>query len=93
MPPEMKMPPQHREIGRELKASELREMAIVWVTKENRNSIATMWVKTITPEMVVLYAGVTNMHLVLYRHGDDLRDEQERMHVYQYLGKDQPQMG
>jgi hypothetical protein len=93
MPPETKMPPHHPEIGRELKPSELREMLIVWVAKENRNSIATMWVKTITPEMVILYAGVSNIHLVLHRQGDELRDDDEKMHLYQYLGKDQPQMG
>ena len=82
----------HPEVGRELKADELKAKTIVVIRAEHRPDIAvTMWVKEVGDSIVWLYAGSGNVHrhLGLFRQLDGtLRDDAGRMiHVYEYLGK------
>jgi hypothetical protein len=78
------------EVGRELKASELQVKTVVWVTKQGRDAMVTMWVREVGPTFVRLYAGATKTFLLLVRAGPD-RDEVEDddhipMTLYEYLG-------
>lgn len=76
----------HPEVGRELKPSDLKLESIVWVTKEGRNALATMWVVGVSNDCVRLYAGEIGTELILSREGDRLRDDTAQMHLYEYLG-------
>jgi hypothetical protein len=77
----------HGEIGRELKASELVTRQVVVITKEGRDSFITAWVKDVCSIGVAFYAGELNLYLIAYREGDELHDEQARLHVFEYKGK------
>jgi ribosomal protein L37E len=77
----------HGEIGRELKASELVPRQVVVITKEGRDSFITAWVKDVGEVGVSFYAGVLNLYLVAYRKGDEVHDEQARLHVFEYKGE------
>jgi hypothetical protein len=81
--------PNHPEIGRELLAGELRRGMIVWLQKEGRSAIATMWVTGISAETVEFYAGVTNIHFLARRlpDGHIYDDTGNPMAIYLYLGK------
>jgi hypothetical protein len=84
----------HPEVGRELKASELREDTIVWLMKEENPRIASLWVRRISDKMIeflsIRNAGTLEIHLLAFREGENLRDEEAPLHVYEYLGADQP---
>lgn len=78
------------EIGRELKADELRPGTIVFTNPEHRPHVfLTMWVDIVSDAMVWFYAGVTKVHLGLFRHPDGtLRDDAGReIRIFEYLGE------
>ena len=83
----------HGEVGRELKASELQEKTVVFITKEGRNSAMTAWVKDVGDCGVVFYVGELRLYLVVARIGDELHDDTARLHVFQYFGMDEPTSG
>jgi hypothetical protein len=83
----------HNEMGRELKASELQVGTVVIITKEGRNGATTQWVKDISDQGVIFYAGVLNLYSLFFCVGEELHDEDARLHVYQYLGGDAPTSG
>jgi hypothetical protein len=78
------------EIGRELKVSELKPETVVWLAKEGRDLLATMWVVEVGDLFVHFYAGATDMHFYAVRSGADLEtvadDTHARMRIYEYLG-------
>lgn len=77
------------EIGRELKASELKPRTVVVLEKPGRPR-ATVWVVQVRKRFVHFRAGVTQMELFLRRTGPDLEglaDEELPMKVYEYLGE------
>ena len=79
-----------REIGRELKVSELRPRTVVWVAKLNRPT-ASMWVLQVHDVMVHFRAGEVNMDLFCLRvgpEGNQLTDDSRiPMKVFEYLGE------
>lgn len=79
------------EVGRELKASELRAHTIVWVSKHERAIVLSMWVTEVTASTVALYAGDIRVFLVLKRCGPDLEsvedDDRVPMKIFEYLGE------
>jgi len=86
--------PQHPEIGRELKATELKPPQIVWVHKmggQFGNTCATMWAVEVLEHCVVFYAGEPKIALLAKRIGPDLTgitdDSNATMRIYEYLGK------
>ena len=74
------------EIGRQLKPSEITPPRVVWVKKANR-PIVTMWAKTITERTLVLWSGVRLMNLILRRDGDELRDDDGPIELWDYTGE------
>jgi hypothetical protein len=78
------------EIGRELKVSELSPRMVVWVGKEGRNTMATMWVVAVLETHVHLRAGAIRTELFLERRGPDLEEITDNshipMHLYEFLG-------
>jgi hypothetical protein len=76
------------EIGRELKANELKVKTIVVLSKVGRPS-ATYWVSGIGQDYVMFYAGLLNMTLIAYlREDGTLADDSGiQLHVYEYLGE------
>lgn len=84
----MAQPPKDNpEFGRELLASELKEKTVVWITREDRNTFATIWVAEIDAAMVIFYAGETGINLITFRRGEELHDDTGvRIRVYEYLG-------
>jgi hypothetical protein len=86
-------PPQHPEIGRELLAHELRKRQIVWVTKQNRPAIMTMWVVEINESFVHLWSGDFGIELVLRRlpGGGVTDDSGLPMKLFEYLGSYPPE--
>lgn len=77
----------HGEIGRELKASELREKTVVVLKREIGAVAATMWVHAVLADGVDFYAGEGRIHLLARRDGDELRDDVTRLRVFEYRGK------
>jgi hypothetical protein len=83
----------HGEIGRELKASELEPRTVVVLLKEGRRTAATMWVLECRRNAVIFLAAEVKTGLMLYRDGDELRDDTAPMRVFQYLGGEEPTSG
>ena len=81
------------EVGRELKASELEPDTVVIVSKEGRNTSITAWVKDVQKVGVVFYAGELRLYSLFFRMGEELHDDNGRLHVFQYLGGDAPTSG
>lgn len=80
------------EIGRELKAGELKPKQIVWTNPEHRPEIfASLWVTEVSTSMVWLYAGEnpTVKHLGLFVQPDgSLKDDGGRtIRIFEYLGQ------
>jgi hypothetical protein len=80
----------NREIGRELKVSELRPRSVVVLQKYGR-PCATWWVVEIGEMFVQLRAGLTGADFFAVRSGrnrERISDEFNRpMSVYEYLGE------
>ena len=85
------------EIGRELKASELEPRTVIVMEKEGCPHYATVWVSAIRDDLIAFYMGGGmgggSIHLIARRQGDSLFDDEARLHVYQYLGGDEPTSG
>lgn len=83
--------PDHPEVGRELKVSELKVRTIVVLQKPGRNVLTTMWVADILPGSVCFRAGEIRTTFIATRTGTDLEqitdDTGVPMKVYEYLGK------
>lgn len=79
------------EMGRELKAHELREKTVVVVRREDRALAATLWVEAINEAAVVFFAGATwpRVHFMASRlpNGSLIDDTGKRVLVYEYLGE------
>lgn len=79
------------EIGRELKVSDLRPRTIVWLFKEGREAMATMWVVSVGSDYVHFRAGVIKTEFLAARCGPGLEsitdDSGWPMKIYEYLGK------
>ncbi len=83
--------PNHPQIGRELLAHELIPDTVVWVTREDRKSFASLWVEMVTPEYVSVLAAfdpTREVHLLLRRNPDGTMcdDTGKRIYLFQYLG-------
>lgn len=85
--------PEHPEIGRELRVSELTPPQIVWVRKlggAHGDSCTTMWVETVTEGHVLFLAGVGRTVLLVRRFGENrdsiTDDSNATMRIYEYLG-------
>ncbi len=78
------------EVGRELKASELKRRTVVVVEKPD-SGMATFWVVDVGDVYVHLRAGVVGVELFLMRCGKDLErvtdDSHAVMTIYEYLGE------
>jgi hypothetical protein len=81
--------PNHPEIGRELKVSDLHKGQIAWLQKEGRPSVVSAWVVSISPDFVGFYAGEIGMEFLARRTPDDgiTDDSNIPMAMYSYLGK------
>lgn len=79
------------EIGRELKVSDLKPKTVVWLAKDGRDLMATMWVVDVGDVYVHFYAGATGINFYAKRGGPDLEsvtdDTHLPMRIYEYLGK------
>jgi hypothetical protein len=80
------------EIGRELKASELRIHSVVVITPPGHPEIGmTMWVRSIEPDfkLVEFYSAVKKWSVInLIQPDDTIQDDQGRtVRVFEYLGK------
>lgn len=85
---------QYCEQGRELKASELQARTVVILEKENQPAMMTLWVRAVAPSFVLFIGEHIQMGLILLRDGELLYDDTKtRVHVYQYLGGDEPTSG
>jgi len=64
---------------------------VVWLFKEGRDAMATVWVKQVTQKYVFFRAGKINMELMVIRTGPDLEritdDDRIPMKIFEYLGK------
>jgi hypothetical protein len=83
----------YNEIGRELRISELEPGTVVVIMKEGRKSAMTAWVKDIGDVGVMMWCGEIRVNAIFYRKGDELWDDEARLHVFQYLGGDAPTSG
>jgi hypothetical protein len=79
------------EIGRELKVSELKPRTIVWLGKEGRDTMATMWVVEVGPVYVHFRAGAVRTEFYAERRGPDLDQITDNDHIpmrmFEYLGE------
>lgn len=76
------------EVGRELKASELKAGEIVVIEPPGHSAMITMWVGEVREDTVVFYSGVKNWHVMNFVRDDAVYDDQGRwVHVYEYLGE------
>lgn len=85
-------PPVNPEIGRELKVSELKPHTVVWILKEGRDVMATMWVVEIGDVYVHFFAQHASIpNFLALRCGPDLEqitdDSHVKMQIFEYLGK------
>lgn len=82
-------PPIHPEVGRELRAHDLKVRTIVWTGRGDR--LASLWVNTIEPEFVELIAAAHTppIHILLRRDsaGYLFDDSGERIFIFEYLGE------
>ncbi len=87
----MNQPAEKSEIGRQLRADELREMTVVCLRREDRDITATWWVESINSRAVVFLAGATwpRIHFMAFRQADGtlVDDTGKLMLVFEYLGE------
>jgi hypothetical protein len=79
-----------QEIGRELKASELKpDMIVIIAPPGNSNVMVTMWVSEVDAKVVDFYAGEMRWHVLNFIQPDgSITDDQGRLvRVYEYLGQ------
>lgn len=80
------------EIGRELRASDLKPRTIVVVKPpdpQERNAHMTFWVRAVEPAYVVFYSAVLHWAVINFRGPDDtvVDDQGRQVHVFEYLGE------
>lgn len=77
------------EIGRELKANELKVKTVVVVSREDNPSAYTTWVREIGQDCVVFWSGVANTYFIVYlrEDGELVDDTGKRIIVNEYLGE------
>ena len=77
------------EIGRELKASELKPGTVVIVKPPGNKPLITVWVRNIDPCVVEFYAGEMRWHILNFIMEDgSIKDDQGRIvRVFEYLGE------
>ena len=78
------------EIGRELKASELKLKTIVVIRREDRPGMAvTGWVRELGQDFVIFYSGAIKTKLLTYlrEDGELVDDTGKRIIVNEYLGE------
>jgi hypothetical protein len=77
------------EVGRELKASELKPRTVVIIRPPGQNVLITMWVKGIDTKLVVFYSGDLRWGVINFIQPDgSIHDDQGRVvRVYEYLGE------
>lgn len=84
--------PDHPEIGRALLVSELKPRTVVWLQKEGREVVATVWVVAVMADYVHFRAGAIRTEFFARRYGPDLElltdDSGLPMQAYEYLGED-----
>jgi hypothetical protein len=80
-----------REMGRQLRADELKVKAVVVVRRADREIAATLWVQAVNENSVVFLAGATwpRVHFMATRHEDGTLtdDTGKQVLVYEYLGE------
>jgi hypothetical protein len=80
----------HPEIGRELRASDLRPNTVVVVRPPGHDDLSiTLWVSAVTQDSVTFFAGDLNWMVInLVRPDGTIVDDKERVvRVFEYLGK------
>jgi hypothetical protein len=84
-----------KEIGRELKVSELQERTVVWLSKYE-NQFASMWVWKVDSGFVAFQAGKPAIPMILVAIREDIEpgdresicdDTGARLRLYEYLGE------
>jgi hypothetical protein len=78
------------EIGRELKANELKLKMIVIVVGEHKpNVLVSMWVAAVGPDSVTFFAGEIKTYFIAsIREDGSLADDVGRViHCFEYLGE------
>lgn len=77
------------EIGRELKASELKPRTVAVIAPPGKDMMVTMWVRTVDTEIVTFYAGELSWTVVNFVQPDgSIHDDLGRVvRVYEYLGE------
>jgi hypothetical protein len=68
-------------IGRELLPSELEPPCVVW-----KDGAYVAWVIDVSPDEVVLWAGIPKHVFRLRRKGESLADEEGEVRLYEYRG-------
>ena len=79
---------ENEEIGRELKANELKVRTVVVLGREDRDVHYTTWVTEIGGDSVVFYSGVSKTYFIAYLREDGqlVDDTGKRIIVNEYLG-------
>jgi hypothetical protein len=77
------------EVGRELKADDLKERQVVVIAPPGYNLICTMWVEHIDAQIVVFWSNILRWHVINFRKPDGtIVDDQNRpVKVFEYLGE------
>lgn len=80
------------EVGRELTAYDMMLLcgiAPVIITRADRPYGYTVWVRQVTSEFVVFFAGELGIALIVLRHPDGTMtdDSGNRIRVFEYLGE------
>ena len=78
------------EVGREMKVSELSPQMVVWLAKEGRDTMASVWVVEVGPIYVHFRAAAVGIELFLERRGPDLEaitdNTHTPMHIFEFRG-------
>ena len=77
------------EIGRELKASELKVRTVVVVKPPGNKPYITVWVYEVSPKWVEFRAGELHWHILnfIMEDGTIVDNRGREVHVYEYLGE------
>lgn len=77
------------ELGRELRADELRERTVVALGRVDRPHLFTAWVAEIRADYIAFRAGEINTTFLAVRHPDGMLtdDTNTRILVFEYLGE------
>jgi hypothetical protein len=78
-----------QEVGRELKAEELRPKTVVVIKPPRRNVYLSMWVAAIDAETVLFHSGEMNWTVINFRQPDGsiVDDKGGIVRMFEYMGK------